>query len=86
MAFAPSDPTQVVISTDVNPTTGQYTGGKHELYSATIESSNDISLPIPDSKILGLSLSKKKGIKYFFGLVVHGALIRDIKATWSVSS
>ncbi|MFY0624704.1 MAG: glycoside hydrolase family 88 protein [Reichenbachiella sp.] len=43
MAFDPEDPTQVFISTDVNPTTGENTGGKHEIYKATINDTDDIS-------------------------------------------
>ena len=43
MAFDPTDPTRVFISTDVNPTTGEDTGGKHEIYEATISANDDVS-------------------------------------------
>ncbi|WP_071797471.1 glycoside hydrolase family 88 protein [Labilibacter marinus] len=43
MAFDPEDPTKVYISTDVNPSTGEDLGGKHEIYGATIGASDDIS-------------------------------------------
>jgi len=42
-AFDPEDPTQVYISTDVNPTTGEDLGGNHEIYSAKIDGNDDIS-------------------------------------------
>ncbi len=37
----PTDPNQVVISTDVHPGTGEDQGGKHEIYIATIQSTDD---------------------------------------------
>ncbi len=43
MAIDPTDPTMVYISTDVNPSTGKYLGGKHEIYSAKIGVKDDIS-------------------------------------------
>ena len=43
MAFDPEDPTNVYISTDVDPTTGESTGGVHEIYGAKIEATDDIS-------------------------------------------
>lgn len=43
MAFDPEDPTQVYISTDVNPSTGEATGGTHEIYAATINANDDIN-------------------------------------------
>lgn len=42
MTFDPENPTQVYISTDVNPTTGKFTGGVHEIYSATIKPTDNI--------------------------------------------
>jgi hypothetical protein len=39
----PTDPSRVYISTDVNPTTGEDLGGKHEVYAANIGSKDDIS-------------------------------------------
>ena len=43
MAFHPEDPSQVVISTDVDPATGKDLGGRHEIYSAKIELDDDRS-------------------------------------------
>lgn len=43
MAFDPEDPTNVFISTDVNPSTGEDLGGGHEIYSAKIGANDDIS-------------------------------------------
>lgn len=43
MAFDPEDPEKVYISTDVNPTTGEFTGGKHEIYAAVIGANDDIN-------------------------------------------
>jgi hypothetical protein len=37
VALDPVDPTNVVISTDVDPTTGKQTGGRHEIYRARVE-------------------------------------------------
>ena len=42
-AFDPKDPSNVYISTDVNPSTGEDLGGKHEIYSAKIGINDDIS-------------------------------------------
>ncbi|XMO85158.1 glycoside hydrolase family 88 protein [Algibacter sp. AS12] len=42
-AFDPEDPTNVYISTDVNPSTGEDLGGNHEIYSAKIGVDDDIS-------------------------------------------
>ena len=41
MAFDPTDPTKVYISTDVNPSTGEDTGSRHEIYEATIGPNDD---------------------------------------------
>ena len=38
----PVDPTVVFISTDVNPSTGEFTGGRHEIYRAWITADDDI--------------------------------------------
>lgn len=38
----PVDPTLVIISSDVDPTTGEDHGGQHEIYRATIEPDDDI--------------------------------------------
>lgn len=43
LAFDPTDPTQVYISTDVNPSTGEDLGGKHEIYTAKVDAEDDIS-------------------------------------------
>ncbi|WP_282123717.1 glycoside hydrolase family 88 protein [Algibacter mikhailovii] len=43
LAFDPIDPTHVYISTDVDPSTGEDLGGKHEIYSAKINAKDDIS-------------------------------------------
>jgi len=43
IAMDPADPTHVVISTDVDPTTGQDNGGKHEIYRATVGPDDDIT-------------------------------------------
>lgn len=43
LTFDPEDPSRVYISTDVNPSTGEDTGGKHEIYSAEINPEDDIS-------------------------------------------
>lgn len=43
MAFDPTDPRKVYISTDVNPSTGEELGGRHEIYGATIGATEDIS-------------------------------------------
>jgi len=43
MAFDPTDPKQVYISTDVNPSTGEDLGGRHEIYSATILPNDNIN-------------------------------------------
>ena len=39
----PLDPTRVVISADVDPNTGKDSGGKHEIYAATIGDKDDTS-------------------------------------------
>ncbi|HKL20790.1 MAG TPA: glycoside hydrolase family 88 protein, partial [Tichowtungia sp.] len=39
----PTDPEVVFISTDVNPSTGEDTGGKHEIYRARISPEDDIT-------------------------------------------
>jgi hypothetical protein len=43
ISLDPLDPTVVFISTDVNPATGEDTGGKHEIYRARIQPDDDIS-------------------------------------------
>ncbi|MCL7762549.1 glycoside hydrolase family 88 protein [Polaribacter sp. Z014] len=43
MAFDPEDPTRVYISTDVNPSTGEYINNIHEIYTAKIDVNDDIS-------------------------------------------
>ena len=43
MTFDPNDPTHVYISTDVNPSTGKDLGGNHEIYSAKINATDNIS-------------------------------------------
>lgn len=43
MAFDPEDVSQVYISTDVNPSTGEDLGGLHEIYTAKIGLKDDIS-------------------------------------------
>jgi len=43
MSFDPVDPTQVFISSDVDPSTGADLGGKHEIYRARIREGDDIS-------------------------------------------
>lgn len=43
LTFDPEDPTNVYISTDVNPSTGEDSGGNHEIYSAKIGPNDDIS-------------------------------------------
>lgn len=42
-AFDPEDPTQVYISADVDPKTGKSFGGVHEIYTAKIGPTDDIS-------------------------------------------
>ncbi len=42
MAIDPTDPEMVYISTDVDPKTGKYLGGKHEIYSARITAKDNI--------------------------------------------
>ncbi|GAF05110.1 unsaturated rhamnogalacturonyl hydrolase YteR [Saccharicrinis fermentans DSM 9555 = JCM 21142] len=43
MTFDPTNPKKVYISTDVNPSTGEDLGGRHEIYEATIGSKDDVS-------------------------------------------
>jgi len=43
VSLDPVDPTVVFISTDVNPATGQDSGGKHEIYRAMVGSGDDIN-------------------------------------------
>ncbi|UKM65174.1 glycoside hydrolase family 88 protein [Flavobacteriaceae bacterium GSB9] len=43
MAFDPTDVTNIFISTDVNPSTGEDLGGTHEIYQANIGPNDDIS-------------------------------------------
>ena len=43
ISFDPNDPTTVVISTDVNPTTGHDNGGTHEIYRAQIGVGDDLA-------------------------------------------
>ncbi|MFL1011758.1 glycoside hydrolase family 88 protein [Flavisericum labens] len=43
MTFDPTDVTNVFISTDVNPSTGEDLGGTHEIYQANIGPNDDIS-------------------------------------------
>lgn len=43
MAIDPTDPEMIYISTDANPTTGELTGGKHEIYKARVTEADDIS-------------------------------------------
>ncbi len=40
LAFDPIDPSKIVISSDVNPSTGEDTGGVHELYMAKLKDSD----------------------------------------------
>ena len=42
-SFDPEDPSNVYISSDVNPSTGEDLGGNHEIYSAKIGVNDDIS-------------------------------------------
>jgi hypothetical protein len=39
----PQDPTRVFISSDVDPATGEDRGGTHEIYSATVGATDDVS-------------------------------------------
>ena len=39
----PADPRRITISTDVHPTTGKYSGGTHEIYTAQVELDDDIT-------------------------------------------
>ncbi|MDQ8201440.1 BNR-4 repeat-containing protein [Pelagicoccus sp. SDUM812003] len=43
LAFDPGDPRRVYISTDVDPATGESSGGVHEIYTAWIEAVDDVS-------------------------------------------
>jgi hypothetical protein len=43
MAFDPLDPTRVFISTDVDPSTGEDLGGRHEIYSGIVSGADDVS-------------------------------------------
>ncbi len=43
MAFDPTDPTNVFISSDVDPSTGKSLGGVHEIYQAKIGPTDDIT-------------------------------------------
>ncbi|MFR9636440.1 MAG: glycoside hydrolase family 88 protein [Rikenellaceae bacterium] len=43
MAIDPTDTEVVYISTDVDPSTGKYLGGRHEIYTARVGASDDIS-------------------------------------------
>lgn len=43
LAFDPDDPTNVYISTDVDPATGKDLGGNHEIYFAKIDADDTIS-------------------------------------------
>ncbi len=43
MAIDPTDTEMVYISTDVDPSTGEYLGGVHEIYSARVKASDDIT-------------------------------------------
>ena len=43
MAFDPENPERVYISTDVNPSTGEFTGGVHEIYTAEIGANDNVS-------------------------------------------
>lgn len=43
MAFNPSDPSKVFISSDVDPASGKDHGGLHEIYSATIKPRDNVS-------------------------------------------
>ncbi len=42
MTIDPTDPEMVYISTDVDPSTGEYLGGVHEIYRARVGASDDI--------------------------------------------
>ncbi len=42
MTIDPTDPEMIYISTDVNPSTGEYLGGVHEIYKARVKASDDI--------------------------------------------
>ncbi len=43
LTFDPDDPTNVYISTDVNPSTGEDLGGNHEIFTAKVDANDDIS-------------------------------------------
>ena len=43
MAFAPQDPTRIFISTDVDPSSGEFSGGVHEIYEATVGPKDDVT-------------------------------------------
>lgn len=42
-AFDPDNPERIYISTDANPSTGELTGGVHEIYAATIGPDDDVT-------------------------------------------
>ncbi len=43
MAFDPEDPTNVYISSDVNPSTGEDLNGKHEIFYGKVTATDDVS-------------------------------------------
>ncbi len=43
MAFDPENPQRMYISTDVNPSTGEFSGGVHEIYTAEVGPNDDVS-------------------------------------------
>ncbi len=42
MTIDPTDPEMIYISTDVDPSTGEYKGGVHEIYRARVKATDDI--------------------------------------------
>lgn len=58
ISLDPADPTYVVISTDVDPTTGKGTGGTHEIYRASINTNDDVAsinwLPMTRNSAAGI--------------------------------
>lgn len=43
LTFDPDNPERVYISTDVNPSTGEFTGGVHEIYTAQVGPNDDVT-------------------------------------------
>lgn len=42
-SFDPENPERIYISTDVNPSTGEFSGGVHEIYTANVGPSDDVT-------------------------------------------